>query len=137
MSARIVNTIAEAIDDGPDPVTQVTELSQTILDALRVNGFEVVELPKVAGPDETGSYRVPVDNLKLWEIELLHDAGWEYAFIPEARQLRAALAAALATLAEVRAEHQPDGDYGYQTECVACGTQWPCTTSAILDRSTP
>ena len=40
--------------------------------------------------------------LKLWEIELLHDAGWEYAFIPEARQLRAALAAALATLAEVR-----------------------------------
>ena len=75
--------------------------------------------------------------LKLWEIELLHDAGWEYAFIPEARQLRAALAAALSTLAEVRAEHQPDGDYGYQTECVACGTQWPCTTTAILDRSTP
>lgn len=75
--------------------------------------------------------------LKLWEIELLHDAGWEYAFIPEARQLRAALAAALATLAEVRAEHQPDGDYGYSTQCTACGTQWPCTTSAILDRSTP
>lgn len=45
--------------------------------------------------------------------------------------------AALAILAEVRAEHQPDGDYGYQSECVACGTQWPCTTSAILDRSTP
>lgn len=45
--------------------------------------------------------------------------------------------AAIATLAEVRAEHQPDGDYGYQTECVACGTQWPCTTTAILDRSTP
>lgn len=43
--------------------------------------------------------------------------------------------AALAILAEVRAEHQPDGDYGYQSECVACGTQWPCTTSAILDRS--
>ena len=43
--------------------------------------------------------------------------------------------AAQAILAEVRAEHQPDGDYGYQSECVACRTQWPCTTSAILDRS--
>ena len=54
-----------------------------------------------------------------------------------ARRVLAEMDAALATLAEVRAEHQPDGDYGYQTECVACGTQWPCTTSAILDRSTP
>lgn len=51
--------------------------------------------------------------------------------------VRAERDAALATLAEVWAEHQPDGDYGYQTECVACGTQWPCTTTAILDRSTP
>lgn len=146
MSARIVNTIAEAIDDGPDPVTRVTELSREILYALRANGFEVVELPKVAGPDETGSYRVPVEGYKLWEIELLHDAGWEYAFIPEARQLRAALAAALSTLAEVRAEHQPKSEpccdcsricVPCALECTACGTQWPCTTSAILDRSTP
>lgn len=61
MSARIVNTIAEAIDDGPDPVTQVTELSQTILDALRANGFEVVELPK---PDENDEFRDALAEVK-------------------------------------------------------------------------
>lgn len=54
--------------------------------------------------------------------------------------------AALATLAEVRAEHQPKSEpccdcsricVPCALECTACGTQWPCTTSAILDRSTP
>ena len=63
--------------------------------------------------------------LKLWEIELLHDAGWEYAFIPEARQLRAALAAALATLAEIRR---------YTNEI---GNPYRADLLAILDRSTP
>ena len=84
--------------------------------------------------------------LKLWEIELLHDAGWEYAFIPEARQLRAALAAALATLAEVRAEHQPKTEPCCDCsklcdvcakECASCEQQSPCDTIHILDRSTP
>ena len=86
--------------------------------------------------------------LKLWEIELLHDAGWEYAFIPEARQLRAALAAALATLAEVRAEHRCEWSCGNPRHtdpsircpecdvlCASCGQSMPCNTIRILDRS--
>ena len=60
--------------------------------------------------------------------------------------VRAERDAALAILAEVRAEHQPKSEpccdcsricVPCALECTACGTQWPCTTSAILDRSTP
>ena len=60
--------------------------------------------------------------------------------------VRAERDAALSTLAEVRAEHQPKSEpccdcsricVPCALECTACGTQWPCTTSAILDRSTP
>ncbi|MGV9482289.1 hypothetical protein [Gordonia aichiensis] len=84
--------------------------------------------------------------LKLWEIELLHDAGWEYAFIPEARQLRAALAAALATLAEVRElrdEYRAYLDSGQnQDDPTGIGPLLSVKAAVhalteILDRSTP
>ena len=93
MSARIVNTIAEAIDDGPDPVTQVTELSQTILDALRANGFEVVELPE---PNHTSGEEIEwfyssansdgIVNLGIHdggvEINIGHDLGQSVDSLP-------------------------------------------------------
>lgn len=93
MSARIVNTIAEAIDDGPDPVTQVTELSKTILDALRANGFEVVELPK---PDENDEFRDALGCIiKPTVAHEVWDSGSETMLYPhEARAQATALLAA-------------------------------------------
>ena len=68
MSARIINTIAEAIDDGPDPRTQVTELARYVIDYLRANGFALVELPK---PTDTENH--------LTEMSML---GWEVGYGP-------------------------------------------------------
>ena len=41
-------------------------------------------------------------------------------------------AAAREALAPIRALHRPDGDYGYQTQCVACGLMWPCDTARLI-----
>lgn len=77
------------------------------------------------------------DELQRWVDGVRGEHPTIEAWMPVAlaRRVLAEMDAALATLAEVRAEHQPDGDYGYQSECVACGTQWPCDTIHILDRS--
>lgn len=89
------------------------------------------------------------DELQRWvEGCSWADQGYESELIPVdlARRVLAEMDAALAILAEVRAEHQPKSEpccdcsricVPCALECTACGTQWPCTTSAILDRSTP
>lgn len=93
MSARIVNTIAEAIDDGTAPVTRLLGQSREILDALRANGFEVVELPTQDEVDYYGLYvgRQPILGLGVIEE---HDDGAFFRSVKEARRYAAALLAA-------------------------------------------
>lgn len=40
--------------------------------------------------------------------------------------------AAREALDPIRELHKPDGPYGYQTQCVACGLMWPCNTARLI-----
>ena len=87
-----------------------------------------------------------VDGVDATHEDGLADLNHDVIPVDLARRVLAEMDAALAILAEVRAEHQPKSEpccdcsricVPCALECTACGTQWPCTTSAILDRSTP
>ena len=86
------------------------------------------------------------DELQRWVDGVRGEHPTIEAWMPVAlaRRVLAEMDAALATLAEVRAEHQPKSEpccdcsricVPCALECTACGTQWPCDTIHILDRS--
>lgn len=115
-TTRAVNTVAEAIDAGPDPRTQVTDLAHFVLEELCANGFAVVELPRRVDElaDDPATYSGPSSVYYVTPDGIESDSGerWHDPAYPEFSKTDL-IDAAREALAPIRGEIEELRDFYY------------------------